>query len=313
MLKSLKALKSITSTRHSGSYCLISVIVLISGCSDAKFTGLPMIANSKGATATASSDAPGCQFINRPHPGIDPLTFDVSVNGPDVMLGSSGRTDGAPMSIGTGFGYLGALIPVAPDGRVRAEVSQDGKSGSCEQILLPLESDTSLLTSLSGDDLGGKVAFKWTWKNLYKDEAVSFDGAATLISADLKAGCLASLPLPAGPDDVFIQEFACTVEYKSDTTIKSVRYKNQKFSWQLNRVGVAGQKLQREITIDLIRNSPALPVTDSVNDPETCKPVSGATGSPFSHLCDGAQSVFGLAGGLPAACRLLGGASGQCR
>jgi hypothetical protein len=272
-----------------------------------------MNANSKGATATASSDVPACQFINRPHPGIDPLIFDISVNGPDVMLGSSGRTDGAAMTIGTGFGYLGALIPVALDGRVRAEVFQDGKSGSCEQILLPLEFETSPLTSLSGADLGGTVAFKWTWKNLYKDEMVSFDGAATLLSADLNAGCLASLPLPAGHDDVFTQDFACTVEYKSDSAIKSVRYKNQKFSWQLNRGGVAGQKLQKEITIDLLRNSPALPVNASVNDPETCKPVPGATGFPFSHLCDGAQSVFGLAGGVPAACRLLGGASGQCR
>ena len=272
-----------------------------------------MIANSKGAAAMSSSDAPGCRFINRPHPGIDPLTFDLSVTGPDVMLAASGRTDGAAINIGTGFGYLGALIPVATDGRVRAEVFQDGKSGSCEQILFPLESETSSLTSLAGDDLGGKVAFKWTWKNLYKDEMVSFDGAATLLSADLKASCLASLPLPAGRDDVFIQDFACTAEYKSDTTIKSVRYKNQKFLWQLNRVGVAGQKLQKEITIDLIRNSPALPVTDSVNDPETCKPVPGATGFPFSHLCDGAQSVFGLAGGVPAACRLLGGASGTCQ
>jgi len=313
LLKSMKALQSITPTRHLGSWCVISVVVLICGCSVARFAGLPMIGNSKGATATASSDVPACQFINRPHPGIDPLTFDVSVNGPDARLGSSGRPDGAPMSIGTGFGYLGALIPVAPDGRVRAEVFQDGKSGSCEQILLPLESETSPLTSLSGADLGGTVAFKWTWKNLYKDEMVSFDGAATLLSADLKAGCLASLPLPAGHDDVFIKEFACTVEYKSDSTIKSARYKNQKFSWQLNRVGVAGQKLQKEITIDLIRNSPALPVTDSVNDPETCKPVPGATGFPFSHLCDGAQSVFGLAGGVPAACRLLGGASGTCQ
>lgn len=252
-----------------------------------------MLANSKGSGATTSKDGPSCQFVNRPHMGIDALTFDISVSGPDVMLGSSGRSDGGAMNIGTGFGFLGALLPVATDGRVVAEVTQDGKAGSCEQVVLPLVFDTSPLKSLSGSEFGGSVSLRATWKNLYKGEAVSFERDATGLSPDLKADCIASLPLQSGQEDTYTQEFNCTVEYKSDATMKSVRYKNQKFSWQLNRVGFAGQKLQKEITFDLIRNSPALPVKDSVIDPETCKPVPGATGFPFSHVCDGTRSALG--------------------
>lgn len=246
------------------------------------------------------------------------MIFDISVSGPDVMLAFSGRSDGAPVNLGTGFGYLGVLIPVDNDGRVQVEVTQGGKTGFCEQNLLPLEFETSPLKIISAAESGGKVEFKWTWKNLYKDEVVSFDGGASLLSKDfLTPDCVAAAPSQAKLDDAFNQEVTCTLNYNSDfsrsSALKSIRYKNQKFAWHLSRGAVEGLKLQKEIVIDLIRNSPALPVIDPVIDPEACKPIPGTTGFPFSHVCDGAQSVFGLAGGVPAACRLVGDVSDQCR
>ncbi len=298
-------------TRIASGYLFFGICLIV-GCSDAKFAGLPSSSSSKGAVASMNSGGPGCKFLNRPHPGLDPLMFDIAVSGPDVMLASTGSGQVAPIDVGSGFGYLGVLIPVDHEGRVGTDVIQDGKSGFCDQILSPIDFETSPLTSLSAADSGGLVSFHWKWKNLYMGEVISFDGSGSALSPDLRASCVASSPISVGRDDLFSQDVLCTVDYKADSTNRSMRYKNQKFSWQLNRSGVASQKLQKEISMDLIRNSPALPVTDAVIDPESCKPIPGTTGFSFSHVCDGVQSVFAVSGGVLAACRLVGGASGSC-
>lgn len=294
----------------------LGFVCFVFGCSEAKFVGLPAVAAIGNLSAVTGHPEPACQFTNHVHPGVDDLMFDISVSGADVRL-NGGASNVWPTNTGAGFGYLGAVLPVASDGNVRAVVTQNGLSGSCDQIVLPLDFATSPLTRISGNESGGAVSFHWIWKNLYSEEQIYFDAGGTVVSTDLTdltdligmgPDCVATPPKPDPKGDLFSQEFTCTVKYRSNSTIKSVRYKDQKFSWRLSRVGVADKNVVRGITIDLIRNSFSLPVGDAVTDPDTCMVIVGMTGFRFSHICEGRQSGLGS----PSECRLVGGLSGPC-
>ena len=319
------------SFRLASGAALYLFISSLAACSEAKFSALvgSPSENQNGANGDLS-----CSFSHRPHPDTDAMLFDVLVSGSDVILEGVSPAGSQPVNNGSGHGFYGVALPVTSEGLVTANISQGGRVASCSEVLFPLQFVTSPLKPVIPPDgtsavaiVSGAVTFKWTWKNLHKDETVAFTPQSSVFSPDLRVTCsvspgavLVSYDPPAtsvsaslaGGDKLWQQESDCLVAFDptSDATLKSVRYKTQKFAWILKRPAaleqLLDQPIQRVVTIDLIRNSSGLPVSDKVVDPETCLAIPDKFGYPFSHICEGPQSVVGgVAVGMPAACRMI--------
>ena len=322
------------SFRLASGAALYLFISSLASCSEAKFSAA--LSNSQvnqNGTNGINGDL-SCSFFHRPHPDTDAMLFDVLVSGSDVILEGVSPAGTLPVDNGSGHGFYGVALPVTSEGLVTANVSQGGRVASCSEVLFPLQFVASPLMPVippvgtsAVAFVSEAVAFKWTWKNLHKDETVVFAPQSSAFSTDLRVTCSVSpgtVPVSYDPpamsvsaslaagDKLWQQESDCLVAFDptSAATLKSVRYKAQKFAWILKRPAVPEQLLdqpiQRVVTIDLVRNSSALPVSAAVVDPETCRAIPDKSGYPFSHICEGPQSVVGgVAVGMPAACRMI--------
>lgn len=322
------------SFRLASGAALYLFISSLAACSEAKFSALvgsPDVNQNGGNGAIGDLS---CSFLHRPHPDTDAMLFDVLVSGSDVTLEGVSPAGSPPVNNGSGHGFYGVALPVTSEGLVTANVSQGGRVASCSEVLFPLQFVASPMMPVNPPAgtravaiVSEAVAFKWTWKNLHKDETVVFAPQSSAFSPDLRVTCSVSpgtvlvsydppamsvSALLAGGDKLWQQESNCLVAFDptSDATLKSVRYKAQKFAWILKRPvapeQLLDQPIQRVVTIDLIRNSSALPVSAGVVDPETCRTIPDKSGYPFSHICEGPQSVVGgVAVGMAAACRMI--------
>lgn len=271
---------------------LMVLLASIYGCSEAKFTGL--LFNDSRENAVGSVD-PSCRFVRAPHPDVDAMVFDIWVPGPEVTLNVAGFERAEPVNRGDGFVFLGVTLPVGSDGKVSVSVQSAAKTAECSMIVTPVRLSAGSLKTISTDSRGGTMEFAWTVAGLYKGESLYFQRQDSVFSPDLRLDC-----------DSGAASLKCRVSFLKREDSLSLRYKDQRFAWSIRDDGIPERNFFHPLDMNLILDDPAAPATEPVLDPDNCRPfTSRATGLQISHVCTGAQSLFGGLATGPAACRFV--------
>lgn len=321
---------------------LLWLSVILVGCSDVGFVGNNPAAaiEVNGSGDQFTSSGPNCEIQSGLHPSVDSMMFRVKVFDPLLRLDIAGRYDGAPKSTSQGLMFSDVTLPVDDQNKVSVGVFRhdDGAAVglspstvmTCEAQLFDLEFAASGTPQLEGQEgLEESVDIQLKWSNLFPGETMRFVDQQSVFSQDLQVQCRESgSPVAiADPDKsgdkIELNEvvFLCTIKYIRPYSVKSVRYKNQKTLWQFLRDGIPVTSIERSVTLDLIASNPAQPSQNEppqgeaplgvppLLDPESCAPMIGPAGQPFSHVCDSRQSLLGNAAtGTVQAC----GAPAQC-
>jgi hypothetical protein len=315
-----------------------ALLTALCGCSSAVFKGVtPVEVRDYGSINASQQKVASCEILNRVHPGIDPLIFDVKVSDPGLRLNDPDRITEVPSQSDDSFIFKDVFLPLNAEGHVVAEVffpesaltssggtglsevaAQKRISGKCSLALLPPELVASPLKEVkTADGELKKASFELVWNHLLDGELFQFVSDKSKISADLSVTCD-----PAGPPALktsdhkessrFSQLFNCLVQYMSPVDVKSMRYKGQEFAWDLIRMEKTKSRLvSRRLVIDLIRSQGSSAggvgsgVNQSVVDPESCKPMPGFLGMQFTHICSALERLPGQDGVTQNLCKVV--------
>ncbi len=246
------------------------------------------------------------------------MVFDIVVPGATAVIDMPGLRDRRPVAAGQQHIFTGIPVPVGSDGKATVRVNSGAASGSCETTVSPVTFTMSALRFMDMTETSGIVEFDWKWSGLYPGETIRFESSRSRLSQDLKMDCQGTKPQSRADQTSIEQVFTCKATWKTSSQARSVRYKDQIFSWILaiddNAAGgpdpsmispvshLFDRRFERKISIDVTKSNMLDQTAEELRDPETCAVLKGKSGLAFSHVCEKDQSLFGGVAGGPAAC-----------